>query len=234
VHPCSHTVVAVIAHSRLRQFPAGSSQLSKPNRVHLSLRSIWFSRLLPTPPHGDAVTSSSRRHIGCRRPRSLTLEEDTALQRTGTPVARCPPRRSRRAKLPHRAPRRTRIQSNAGPLFVCLLTSSCRFWGLVQSGSERLLHHLGRRKLPSALTSPPDSRRGSRHTPPSSRRRFPARLCVSSSKMPLQASDGPTDAPVPGSDAPGPLAPLLSVRTGCVTRFEWEYALMKLDRRRLP
>ena len=104
VHPCSHTVVAVIAHGRLRQFPAGSSRLSKPNRVHLSLRSIWFSRLLPTPPRGDAVTSSSRRHIGCRRPRFLTLEEDTALQRTGTPVARRPPRRSLRAVLPHKAP----------------------------------------------------------------------------------------------------------------------------------
>ena len=112
VHPCSHTVVAVIVHGRLRQFPAGSSRLSKPNRVHLSLRSIWFFRLLPTPPHGDAVTSSSRQHIGCQRPRSLTLKEDTALQRTGTPITRCPPRRSRRAELPHRAPRRTRIQSN--------------------------------------------------------------------------------------------------------------------------
>ena len=84
MHPWSHTVVAVISHGRLRPFPAGSSRLSKPNRVHLSLRSIWFSTLLPTPPRGDAVTSSSRRHIGCRRPRSLTLKEDAALQRTGT------------------------------------------------------------------------------------------------------------------------------------------------------
>ena len=86
VHPWSHTVVAVISHGRLRPFPAGSSRLSKPNRVHLSLRSIWFSTLLPTPPRGDAVTSSSRRHIGCRRPRSLTLKGDAALQRTETRI----------------------------------------------------------------------------------------------------------------------------------------------------
>jgi hypothetical protein len=76
-------VGAGIAPGRLRPFPAGSSRLSQPNRVHLSLRSIWFFSLLPTPPHGDAVTSSSRRHIGCQRPRSLTLKEDAALQRTG-------------------------------------------------------------------------------------------------------------------------------------------------------
>ena len=32
----------------------------------------------------------------------------------GTPITRCPPRRSRRAELPHRAPRRTRSQSSVG------------------------------------------------------------------------------------------------------------------------
>ena len=36
----------------------------------------------------------------------------------GTPVARRPPRRSRRAELPHRAPRWTRSQCDAGPRFV--------------------------------------------------------------------------------------------------------------------
>jgi hypothetical protein len=81
--PCSHTGVAGIAPGRLHLYPAGSARLSKPNRVHLSLRSIWFFPLLPTPPHGDAVTSSSHRHNGCPWPRSLTLKEDTDLQRTG-------------------------------------------------------------------------------------------------------------------------------------------------------
>ncbi|MCF6311885.1 MAG: hypothetical protein L3J39_05490, partial [Verrucomicrobiales bacterium] len=41
-----------------------------------------FFPLLPTPPRGDAVTSSSRQHNGCQRPRYLTSEEDAALQRT--------------------------------------------------------------------------------------------------------------------------------------------------------
>lgn len=36
----------------------------------------------------------------------------------GTPVARRPPRGSRRAELPHRAPRWTRSQCDAGPRFV--------------------------------------------------------------------------------------------------------------------
>jgi hypothetical protein len=89
--PTGTNCASAIAHSgccnnssqQTSPFPAGSSRLSQPNRVHLSLRSIWFFSLLPTPPHGDAVTSSSRRHIGCQRPRSLTLKEDAALQRTG-------------------------------------------------------------------------------------------------------------------------------------------------------
>ena len=81
--PSSRTEVAGIAPGRLRHYPAGSSRLSKPNRVHLSLRSIWFFPLLPTPPRGDAVTSSYRRHNGYQRPRSRTLKEDAALQRTG-------------------------------------------------------------------------------------------------------------------------------------------------------
>ena len=88
--PTGTNCASAIAHSgccnnssqQTSPFPAGSSRLSQPNRVHLSLRSIWFFSLLPTPPHGDAVTSSSRQHIGCQRPRSLTLKEDAALQRT--------------------------------------------------------------------------------------------------------------------------------------------------------
>ncbi|MCF6312897.1 MAG: hypothetical protein L3J39_10650, partial [Verrucomicrobiales bacterium] len=45
-----------------------------------------FFPLLPTPPRGDAVTSSSRQHNGCQRPRYLTSEEDAALQRTSVGV----------------------------------------------------------------------------------------------------------------------------------------------------
>jgi hypothetical protein len=97
--PTGTNCASAIAHSgccnnssqQTSPFPAGSSRLSQPNRVHLSLRSIWFFSLLPTPPHGDAVTSSSRQHIGCQRPRSLTLKEDAALQRTRDTRYRVPP-----------------------------------------------------------------------------------------------------------------------------------------------
>jgi hypothetical protein len=64
----------------------------------------------------------------------------------GTPIARRPPRRSRRAELPHRAPRRTRRQSATDPIgFVGC--DSCRFWRLTQLLIRVSFHHTDRRHV---------------------------------------------------------------------------------------
>jgi hypothetical protein len=48
----------------------------------LALSSIRFFSLLSTPPHGDAVTSSSHPEHGSKWPRSSTSEDCDASQRT--------------------------------------------------------------------------------------------------------------------------------------------------------
>lgn len=93
-HPCFHAGIARLSSHRLRRLLAGSSIVPRPNRVHLSSRSVCLLPLLPTPPRGDEVTSASRRPNRSQRPGSPTPEEDAARQRTSTglqPVLRPPP-----------------------------------------------------------------------------------------------------------------------------------------------
>ena len=49
-------------------------------------------------------------------------------------------------------------------------------------------------------------------------------LAFQAAEAPLRASAGRAGARGPGSDASGPFAPLLPVRTGCLTRFVREYS----------
>ena len=56
----------------------------------LALSSIRFFSLLSTPPHGDAVTSSSHPEHGSKWPRSSTSEDCDASQRTETDTLVCP------------------------------------------------------------------------------------------------------------------------------------------------
>ena len=68
----------------------------------LSLRSVRFFPLLSTPPHGDAVTSSSHPEHGSRWPRSSTSEGCGASQRTSGafPTAgQKPPRSGKSSKF---------------------------------------------------------------------------------------------------------------------------------------
>ena len=96
--PHSRTGIDALARAGLRRSLAGSSRLPEPNRVHLSLRSVWLFPLLPTPPRGDAVTSTSRRCNGHRRSGSPTQKEARcfAAHEKGfqtpftTPAKRCP------------------------------------------------------------------------------------------------------------------------------------------------
>jgi hypothetical protein len=65
----------------------------------------------------------------------------------GTPIARRRPRRSWRAELPHRAPRRTRRQSATDPIgFVGC--DSCRFGRPAQHLIRVSFDHAGRRHVP--------------------------------------------------------------------------------------
>jgi hypothetical protein len=70
-------------------FPRGLADLRLPNRVHLSLRPIWFFPLLPTPPRGDAVTSSSQPVNGPDWPGSFTPKDHAASQRTRALLRQC-------------------------------------------------------------------------------------------------------------------------------------------------
>ena len=53
-----------------------------PSNPHLSLRPVWFFLLLPTPPHGDAVTSSSQTVYGPFWASSFISQDRAASQRT--------------------------------------------------------------------------------------------------------------------------------------------------------
>ena len=75
----------------------------------------------------------------------------------GTPVARRPPRRSRRAELPHRAPQRDAPVERRLGLVGSWWTISCMLWGALSSGPwRRRFGDDGRGQLPAF----PGSREG--------------------------------------------------------------------------
>ncbi len=96
------------------------------NHVHLSLGSVWLFPLLPTPPRGDAVTSTSHRHNGYQWARSPTQQEDAASLRTRgerwfAPGYEIAPRVANQRSLLRFLKTTVAGQQNAAPLCALLL-----------------------------------------------------------------------------------------------------------------